>query len=101
MEKSIATRIAEAIQGPVPEWCPFTEVPKNGATVYDIPEEANKLAQDSTVPACNDGGVWFRRHNESEALNYLICESIRSKHGLNQRVHFEFYADWKYSQQGC
>lgn len=108
--KTIADRVAEALEGPVPKQCPFEERVAAGATLYDVPEKARKLGPlweelkgkaDRVSKNGNDGGVWYRRILRANAIRTLIEDIIHVEHEIeNMRISIGLHADWKYSRHG-
>jgi len=108
--KPIFLELTEAAQGPVPIICPLKEALPKGHPGGQLPELARKLvpvwhkhhqvATRLAQTSGNDGGVWFRRHNEAESILTLIKNMIRQEKSLPLRANIDLHADWQYSVNG-
>src|SRR3989344_4910685 len=109
---NLAEEVSKALGGVIPQDCPIKEKPAEGAKTRTLPDQAKKLVpiwcrlQKKSISlvtngARDDGGVWFRHHNEEDALKVFIDNIIREERGLSYRYRFDLFADWQYTEAGA
>ena len=110
--KNLAEELAEALGGVIPQDCPNKEKPAEGLKTHTLPDQAKKLVpiwhrlqkKSATLVSNgsgNDGGVWFRHHNEVDAIKVFIDSIIRTDRHLSYRHRFDLFANWQYSEDGA
>lgn len=112
MSMNLAEEVAKALGGVIPQDCPIKDKPSEAAKTRVLPDQAKKLVplwhqqQAKCIKLINngtgnDGGVWFRHHNETEAIMALIHNIIREERGLSYRFHFDLFTEWQYTEAGA